>query len=403
MGEEFDLLERVLNRYIEQYDKRSNINLSWLKKIVMVNENIEVNETILVEFLTRKGFHSIKLPNTSSLNVSTELGNTKNKHQRDETKKECDDVIEKDKEDEEDEDFDPNEFLKKNKDLIDNFFLPIQSFEENTRLIEKYHNNKDNKLLFELVNKNMGLIEKVAMKYGNMSHHDLEFDDLVSIGKFGLLKAIEKFDPQLGYQFSTYATHWIRQAITRAIMYEGTTIRIPVHLYDKIIKIIRTENECIKELDSLDIDWVCNKLNMTKEKYYELKRIDYNILGIASLNTIVSTEDEDSQLFDFIAYDKFEHLGAIVEEYLDPFEKVVRQDLQNFIEELLSSFSERERDIIKHRYGFYKEELKTLEEVGRIYGVTRERIRQIESKVIQSLRKKVRLRKLHYDDLTASM
>ncbi|QIZ08507.1 sigma-70 family RNA polymerase sigma factor [Priestia megaterium] len=379
MNREFDRLNRSLSKYINDIPLNQEIDIDWLLKIVKVLLNKDYSESLLIEFLKSKSFSKFSIKIEEEKSIQNENASI---------------------DDYDDEDFDPNEFLEKNKDTIKYIEVPIQrNYEENTLLIEKYQQSPNEDTLAEIVTFNMGLVEKMASRYGKGYKHDLYYDDLVSIGKFGLIKAIGKFNTTMGYQFSTYATWWIRQAITRAIMDEGSTIRIPVHLYEQIARMIKVENECVRENNKLDIDWVCENLNITREKYNELKKIDYNILSLASLNSIVSEEDDDSSLIDFVEYSPFQVIGAQIGEFVNPIDRILYKDLNDILIDSLSSFSERDQEIIRLRFGLDNGQGKTLEDVGKVFGVTRERIRQIEAKTIAKLRKKLLNKQLSFKDL----
>ncbi|WP_088034873.1 RNA polymerase sigma factor RpoD/SigA [Evansella clarkii] len=420
--ENIEYLKSLLMKYTNNFKVSDEINVKWLQRVLEVNLNVPVPENLIIKYLTEKGFINIVF-NTIERKISSNNNFTDEDHLQDkklynfkienkELKKE-DKVINEENiqgvtgkgnleelnQDDEEEDFDPELFLKENEATIRKTVFQTNSFEDNSLLIRSYQENKDMDLLNEIVRKNTGLVEKSASFYYKNAKHKLDHDDLVSIGMFGLLKAIDEFDPDKGYQFSTYALHWIRQKITRAIMNEGSTIRIPVHLHEQIKKLIQKENECFLNFKFLNIDWVCKELNVTKEKYYELKRIDTNFLNLTSLHTLVSKEGDESLLIDFIEYIPEHSVGADIALFHSPYEQLVIKDTKVKLESVLLTLKEREREVIKHRFGFYGGETKTLEEVGMIYGVTRERIRQIEAKTIRKLRARIVKKKLKYLDL----
>jgi RNA polymerase primary sigma factor len=394
MKVEISDLANTISNYLKPYSKEDKINFEGLNKFISEKINLPVPEKYLINYLHEKGYYHIELESNKPISNKrqTTITSTNSKEVKESPKKTINDL-------DDDFDFDPNEFLDSNKETIQKMVIPTKSFEDNSWLIEQYQKSMDDNLLFEIVKKNIGLVEKIANKYVNHLRHDLDYDDLVSVGKFGLMKGIKRFKPEKGFQFSTYATHWIRQSISRAIMDEGTTIRVPVHMHEQIMKLIRTENESVKVNNELDIGWVCQTLEITKKKYFELKQIDQNILGLSSLHSLISNEGDDSQLIEFIEYNPFNIIGAEIDQFIDPYELVEFHDLQDKLNEVIDSFTDREQQVIRLRFGFENGKTNTLEEVGKVFGVTRERIRQIEAKTIRKFRARLRNRKLKKEDL----
>ncbi|HCT89655.1 MAG TPA: hypothetical protein DF381_16200 [Acinetobacter pittii] len=259
-------------------------------------------------------------------------------------------------------------------------------FSNNSNYIDEYQKSDSTRALDSLMRANEKLVASIVKKYTGQTTASYDFDDMIAEGMLGLQRAAEKFDSSLGYEFSTYATWWIRQAITRGIADQSTTVRLPVHMREVLNKERNAENKLFKDLSRpATDDEVAAFMNIDVDKVVGYKKVQYRFgSNLVSLDLPVGSAESDTTLGELIPEDDVK----------SEFDIVSDNELSKRLNELLLELTDREREVIIMRFGLENSSIHTLEQVGQKMGVTRERIRQIEGRALRRLRNPVNAKQI---------
>lgn len=375
-------LDEILSPRLVSLDKSLPINIKWLLNLCNTYSDEIIDEEVLISYLKSEGY--VQFSNETHKKVI----------KKDETTYIIEKIIEKPEVEikKHRKPFNPYEFLNEIKNNTD---LSIYTHKDNEYLIQEYRTNNNVEYLDRIIEVNIRLVQSIAKKFLGLGHM-LEFEDLVQIGIIGLYKAVEKFDLDLGNTFSTYATWWIKQKLHQDIMNFGFTVRLPVHIHEKLSKLKKLQSQSIQNMRKIDSKMVADQMDISLKQYNELLKVDYYFHNLASLNTLVSPDGEETELIDLITPNTDLDFNMQLYHFEDPTQINIKQDL---VEELLGSLIAKESDILRKRMGFYNSTQLTLEEIGLQYNVTRERIRQIEVKALKKLRKIIELKNWDKYDL----
>lgn len=382
-------LAKDLKLLLKKFPNKASINLYEAKEYMSKTLNIPIdllNDNLIYTYLKQKGYKEI-------------LKNT----QKTEIQKNTFDI------DSIDLDMDLDHFLDFNfnsdNDLFDSVDIEKidinhkhHSYDNNKELLSEHAKTKNPILVEELLVNNQSLVYKYASFYNRMITYNssLSEEDLIQVGMIGLHTAIHKYDVDKGTKFSTYAVFWIKQAITREIMNNANVVRLPVHLGQDLLKLNRLEYESIFKLGHVDMEYICEKMDITECKYNNLKEVDYKFSKMKSIDIHVKEENTDTSIVDLLGSKNA--LVNLSDDFLDPSEISIKNIFNQNLLKCLDSLTEREKDILLLRFGFIDGTPHTLEDIGSKYNVTRERIRQIEAKALKKLRKSKSVRQLIKDD-----
>jgi RNA polymerase primary sigma factor len=274
--------------------------------------------------------------------------------------------------------FESDKFEKEMKKLAD-----VTDYTNNKKLFDALLNHQSEGTKNEIIIANIPLVNKIASNYKWAINGSMDYDDFVSEGIYGLMKAVDRYNITLGYEFSTYAYYWIKQSITRAIADKSLSVRLPVHLHETLNKINSVERESWKNSEQIDSKKVAEKCGMSIKKYEELKTIEYRFRHSTSINTPLK-DNADEDIIMMLGYESSIWLTQETNS-MDPVQVAESIILKQEIAKLFEHLTPKEGFVLQQRFGLFDNVDKTLEEVGLLLGVTRERVRQIQVKAIRKL------------------
>jgi len=350
-----------LDEYLKKCDVNNEIYVSDVVKYVESIIKDKTDEEKIYEYLKRIGYK--KILKERQFSQSTELK-----------------ILYEEKDD----DIDFFALLEDNEEDVALVTSLKNSYEKNVYLIAKAQESNDEEILEELIELNMGLVHKEVNRWSNYMKHKLDYDDLLQEGIIGLLQGIERYRIDKGFQLSTYVMHYIRSKVVRAIHDTGHTVRMPVHMFEKIAKLNKVERQAL--LLMKDKDYVLSEMDINESEYEGFKKYEAAYIKMTSLNKTVSENDESTELYELLSSSKATLVGGANFEYdYTPEDLAIIQENKSLIQEIIHTLTVREAEVIKYRFGFIDGKVHTLEEVGKLQGVTRERIRQIEAKALRKL------------------
>lgn len=350
-----------LDKYLKKCDVNNEIYVSDVVDYVESIINDKTDGEKIYEYLKRKGYKKILKGRPFSQPTESKILN-----------------------EEKDDNIDFFALLEDNKEDVALVTSLKNSYEKNVYLVTKAQESNDEEILEKLIELNMGLVHKEVNRWSNYMKHKLDYDDLLQEGIIGLLQGIERYRIDKGFQLSTYVMHYIRSKVIRAIHDTGHTVRMPVHMFEKIAKLNKIERQAL--LLMKDKDYVLSEMDINKAEYESLKKYEAAYIKMTSLNKTVSENDDSTELYELLSSSEATLVGGVnLENDYTPEELAIIQEKKSLIQEIIHTLTDREAEVIKYRFGFVDGEVHTLEEVGKLQGVTRERIRQIEAKALRKL------------------
>lgn len=364
---------------------KSTVDSKAVQEIVesIIGERTSID--FIKNYLSDKGYSNIDIPEeftkTKIIDFKQRIKTDIETFDKDkEDQKNLDDEIQ----DEDEDNFDLDAFFEST-DFINSMEKANKQpdYSKNKELFGRLATEQSETIKHEIIVANLPLVNKIASKYIGQTNCSFDYDDLVSEGIFGLMKAVDRFDVALGYEFSTYSYNWIKQTITRAIADKALSIRLPVHLHETLNKINHIERESWKETDSINSQKIADQCEISIEKYAEMKMIEYRYRHSTSINTPLK-DNPDEDILMLLGREYSIWLPPEIDQ-TDPVQAANYTFMKQEVEKLFELLLPKEEYVLRQRFGLDDDTEKTLEEVGHLLGVTRERVRQIQAKAIRKL------------------